>query len=141
MRVVVLLAICCLTVSKTWSASSFDELAAQAKTAREANQLPQAIELYKQALQLNSKWEEGWWFLGTLLYDTGQFAGGRDALHQVVDLDPKFIPAWGFLGLCEFETREYTQALKDVEHALASNAVADPQVTAVLRYHEALLLT
>ena len=44
--------------------SSFDEIAAEATAARDAEDTPRAIELYTQALQLNPNWEDGWWSLG-----------------------------------------------------------------------------
>jgi hypothetical protein len=49
------------------SAATFEQLAAQANRAREADKIPQAIQLYKEALQLKPAWPDGWWYLGTLL--------------------------------------------------------------------------
>ena len=54
------------------SPATFEELASQATAAREANNIPKAIDLYRQALQLKPAWTEGWWFLGTLSYDADQ---------------------------------------------------------------------
>jgi len=123
------------------AAGNFEELSARATAARQANDVPGAIELYRQALQLNSKWDEGWWFLGSLLYDSDQYPDGRDALNHFVDLQPKAAPAWGLLGLCEFETGEYPQSLSHIQRSLSLSAPSDPQMDVVLRYHEALLLT
>lgn len=122
------------------NASAFDDAAARATTAREANDVPRAIGLYRQALELNAKWEEGWWYLGSMLYDSDQYAGGRDALRHVVELDANAGPAWALLGLCEFETGEYQPALEHVERGVAAGA-ATAQMESVLRYHEAQLLT
>ena len=60
---------------------SFDEMAAEAAAARDAEDNPRAVQLYAQALQLNPKWEEGWWSLGLLQYGSGAFASAIDALH------------------------------------------------------------
>jgi tetratricopeptide (TPR) repeat protein len=134
------LALLCMISLAAQNGSTFEDLSARAKTAREANNVPQAIESYKQAVQLNPKWEEGWWYLGSLLYDSDQYAGGRDALKHVVELDPDAAPARALLGLCEFETGDYAESLEEIERGVAAGSAA-PQMEGVLRYHEAQLLT
>lgn len=134
-----LVAILCIIGVAAQSAGSFEDVSARAKAAREANQIPQAIELYKQAVGLNPKWEEGWWYLGSMLYDSDQYAAGRDALRHVVELDAKATPAWALLGLCEFETGDYKASLEHIQRGLAGGAA--PEMESVLRYHEAQLLT
>jgi tetratricopeptide (TPR) repeat protein len=121
--------------------SSFEDLSARATAAREANDVSRAIDLYKQALNLNSQWQEGWWFLGSLSYDSDQYTSGRDALRHFVELNPNAAPAWGLLGLCEFETGEYGKSLDDIRRSLSLGGSHEPQMDQVLRYHEALLLT
>jgi tetratricopeptide (TPR) repeat protein len=121
-------------------AATFEEVAAQAAAARDANDVPRSIELYRQAVGLNPKWQEGWWFLGTFLYGSGQYAPARDAYLHVVELNPKMTPGWGLLGLCEFQTAEYGRSLEHVQKSLTSGAGKEPQIGEVLRYHEALLL-
>jgi tetratricopeptide (TPR) repeat protein len=118
---------------------TFDDYAARAASARDANDLPRAIDMYQQALRLNAQWSEGWWFLGTLLYDADRYAPARDALARCVDLQPKMAPAWGLLGLSEFQTREYDHALQHIQRSLADTRM-EPQMVRVLRYHEAVLL-
>lgn len=120
--------------------ATFDEIAARASAARLANDIPQSIELYRQALQLNSAWKEGWWFLGTLLYDADEYAPAGDALKRFVDLEPKGSPGWGLLGLCEFETGDYPPALIHIQRSLTAGPGDQPQMHQVLLYHEALLL-
>lgn len=119
--------------------AGFADLAARAAAAREANDIARAVQLYRQTVNLNPSWEEGWWFLGSMLYDSDHYAEGRDALAHVVALDPKAVPAWALLGLCEFETGDYAQSLEHIERGLASGSPS--QMEEVLRYHEALLLT
>jgi tetratricopeptide (TPR) repeat protein len=121
--------------------ASFAELASAASAAREANDIPRAIGLYGQALQLDSKWQDGWWFLGVLEYGADQYAAGRDALTHYLDLAPKAAPAFALRGLCEFETGEYAQSLADIQRALSLGAANAPRNEQILRYHEALLLT
>src|ERR1700730_12772874 len=82
------------------SAATFEELAAQATAARESNNLPQAIALYREARTLTPAWTEGWWFLGTLCYDGDQYECGRQAFAEFVKLQDNAAPGYSFLGLC-----------------------------------------
>lgn len=121
--------------------ANFSEVVAKATAARDANDLRSAIELYQQALKLNSQWPDGWWFLGSLQYGTGDYAAARDALAHYLELTPNAAPALAMRGLCEFETGDYSPSLKDIERALAQGAANQPRNEKILRYHEALLLT
>jgi tetratricopeptide (TPR) repeat protein len=121
-------------------AATFDELAAQAAQARRGNQIPEAIELYRQAVQLRATWIEGWWFLGTLSYATYKYGDCESAFDQFVKLDGKRALAWSLLGLCEFETGKYDPALDHLRTGLAGKDLA-PEVEAGVRFHYGLLLT
>jgi tetratricopeptide (TPR) repeat protein len=123
------------------NAATFDELAAQAAVARRGNNIPEAIELYRQAVQLRASWEEGWWFLGTLSYATYRYAEGQAAFGEFVKLDDKRALAWSLLGLCEFETGRYDQALDHLRQGLAVGKDLAPEVEAGVRFHYGLLLT
>jgi predicted Zn-dependent protease len=123
------------------AAASFDELSARAEAAKSANRVSEAIELYKEALQINSGWREGWWSLGTLEYEADQYAAGRDAFEHLLKLDANAAPAWTLLGLCEFETGEYAKSLADLDRGVALGGIKDAQTGAVVMYHEALALT
>jgi tetratricopeptide (TPR) repeat protein len=123
------------------SATTFEELSAQATAAREANQTSKAIALYQQALKMKPAWKEGWWFLGTLSYDSDQYKTGAQAFAEFVKLEDKAAPGWAFLGLCEFETGAYEQALEHTRRGLEIGTGLEPPVEQVLRFHEALLLT
>jgi tetratricopeptide (TPR) repeat protein len=122
--------------------SSFDDVVSAATAARERDDAPEAIQLYRQALELKPEWSDGWWFLGSLEYEVEQYAASRDALTRHLALVPGAGPAWALRGLCEFETGEYAQSLSDIQRALSLGAAADrPGDEMMLRYHEALLLT
>src|SRR5215831_14336432 len=120
--------------------SDFETLARQATSAREQGNAEQAIHYYQQALQIHPEWEEGWWYVGTLLYDRNQFADALPAFTKVTELDPKLGPAWSFLGLCAFETKDYSAALTALDrgHELGTEQV--PSIGKVADYHLALLL-
>ncbi len=123
------------------SPGGFADLSSQAAKAREANNIPSAIKLYKQALQLNPNWQEGWWMAGSLQYDSGQYADGVDSLRRLVNLRPRTGAAWALLGLCEYETGSYTAAFEDIERSLTIGVGNQPQMIAVLKFHQALLFT
>jgi predicted Zn-dependent protease len=123
------------------NSASFSDLASKAIAAQDANDQPGAIDLYQQALKLNAKWPDGWWFLGSLQYATGAYAPARDALSHYLDLTPNAAPALAMRGLCEFEIGDYEPSLKDIQGALALGAANQPRNEKILRYHEALLLT
>lgn len=129
-----------ISVVFSLKAATFDELAAQATAAREANNVVKAMELYRQALQLRPAWTEGWWFLGTLSYDSDHYESGVRAFAEFVKLDEKTAMGWGFLGLCEFETGKREQALEHIRRALGLGTPIDPAIEQVLRFHEVLLL-
>lgn len=144
MRCVLLLSLVALVPTCFWAQEhphGFDEIVAQAGSARDVNDIPRAIELYTQAVQLDPKWTDGWWFLGTLQYGTGAFAPAADAFSHFLALKPDAAPATAMRGLCEFETGDYLQSLNDIEHALSLGAANDPRNEQILRYHEALLQT
>jgi tetratricopeptide (TPR) repeat protein len=122
------------------SSANFETLAANAGSAREAGRTDEAIRNYRDAVEIRPAWEEGWWYLGTLLYDTDHFEEAIPALRRVVELDPKIGPAWAFLGLCEFETGDYPEAFTHLQSAKELGFSESPDVEKVALYHLGLLL-
>jgi len=122
------------------TSQDFETLAANALSAREAGKPDEAIRNYQAAVELRPSWDEGWWYLGTLLYDTDHFAEAIPALHHVVELDPKVGAAWAFLGLCEFETGDYPDAFIHLQSAKELGFADSPDVEKVALYHLGLLL-
>jgi predicted Zn-dependent protease len=118
----------------------FDDLAKRASAAREADRLEQAITLYLQALKLKPKWNEGWWYVGSLFYERDQYAEARDAFQNLAVVDPQFSPAWSMLGLCEFRLKEYEAALKHLRHGNSAGLGGNDELRRVARFHEAILL-
>ncbi|MEJ7711828.1 MAG: tetratricopeptide repeat protein [Pyrinomonadaceae bacterium] len=123
------------------SPAAFDELKRRATAARESNQIKEAIALYLQAVEARPRWDEGWWYFATLLYELDQYAEAREALQKFVALQPKGGAAWALMGLCEFRLREYERALEHIQRARSLGLGDNEQLTFVTRYHAALLLT
>ncbi len=122
------------------SPADFDSLAHAAASARDAGHPADAISLYRSALGLRPDWAEGWWYLGTLLYDGDHFGDAIPAFQKVLALAPDAPGTLNFLGLCEFETGDYDSALQHLERGYASDSQDDRQLARVAAYHLAILL-
>jgi tetratricopeptide (TPR) repeat protein len=119
---------------------TFRDLSSQANAARDADQLDKAVLLYKKALALRPAWTEGWWSLGTILYDQNAYAVAAKSFRKVVVLDPNAGTAWVMLGLCEFELGREDSALAHLEKGQSVGIANDPQLWRVVFYHEGELL-
>jgi len=118
----------------------FAPLEARAAAARDSGQLDQAAALYRQALALRPAWAEGWWYLGTLLYDQNSYGEASKALRKAVALNPKAGTALVMLGLCEFELGDDESALRHIQDGNRIGIAADALLRDVILYHEAALL-
>src|SRR5580700_431104 len=125
---------------ETSATAGFQAVENSATAAREAGHVDEAIRDYRRALEIDSRWEEGWWYLGTLLYDADRYSEAIPAFQKLVELMPNAAPAWNFLGLCEFETRDYGSSRAHLEKGLALGDADDPETARVAKYHLALLL-
>jgi tetratricopeptide (TPR) repeat protein len=118
---------------------AFDEMVKKADQAREAGHLDEALDLYGKALHMRPNWADGWWYAGTILYDSDRYEDARDAFRNLVALEPKRAPAWGMLGLCEYQTREYDRAVNSLQRGRSLGLADNPEIASVVRYHAALL--
>ncbi len=122
--------------------TAFNKLVQQARAAREGGRLDEAIRSYAQALQLNPQWKEGWWYVGSILYDRDRYGEAREALRNLLGLDDKNGSAWALMGLCEFQLRNYDQALADIQNArMLGNMLPNKEFVNVARYHAGILMT
>lgn len=126
--------------TRSTSQQDFNKLATQAALARDANRSDEAIALYRQTLRLRPLWDEGWFYLGTLLYERDSWAEAAQAFREATNLNPKVGTAWVMLGLCEFKLDRHTDALKHIQQGHRLGTSADPQFNYVMLYHEGLLL-
>jgi tetratricopeptide (TPR) repeat protein len=123
------------------SPTEFNRLTKQADAAREAGRLEEAVKLYNQALQLNPKWAEGWWYLGSIFYDRDRYAEAGEALKILLSQQRENGPAWTLLGLCEFQLRNYKEALADILNGKQLGLGGNKAFINVARYHGSILLT
>jgi tetratricopeptide (TPR) repeat protein len=127
--------------SDTAPAPAFAALVAQAADARNQGNLPQAVQLYSQALQLNPGWAPGWWYIGLLSYSANQYSQAIDAFSHYIQFMPKAAPAYALRGLCEYGTADYDSALNDIQQAVSLGAANNSRNGEILLFHEAILLT
>lgn len=142
-RCVILFALlaACVLPAVSQQGPSFEELAAQAAAARDQQNLPLAIDLYRRAEDVKPDWTEGWWYLTLLQYSTNRYSGAVDSANHLLQIVPTAVPAMVLRGLSEFELADYTASLSDLETAIAHGAANDPHNEQIVRYHLALLLT
>jgi tetratricopeptide (TPR) repeat protein len=121
--------------------AGFAAIVKQAAAAREANDLDNAVALYKRALAMKPDWTEGWWNLGTTCYDLDRFADANDAFRRVLAKDDSDGVTWVFKGLTSFKLKRYDEALSELTQARRRGVTASREISETARYHTALLLT
>jgi len=120
--------------------SNFSNLAAAANEAREADRLDEAVALYRKALALRPAWAEGWWYMGTLLYDGDDYEGAAGALGKAAALDPQSGKAVAMLGLCEAKLGRDREALQHLEKGRTLGVGGDDSLRRVMLFTEGTLL-
>ncbi len=116
----------------------FESLVKAADSARDAGKADQAVGLYEQALHLKPDWKQGWWALGSLLYDANRYAEAREAFLPLTVLDPDKSAGWAMAGLCEFEVGNYKDALPHLQKGI--KLALPPGLYDVAQYHIELIL-
>jgi len=134
------LVLCAMLGAPLLSLAQEPDLEARAAAARDAGDVPAALQLYRQAVERKPGWLEGWWFLGLLNYQSGRFVDARQAFAEFTRLDERPPAGWAFLGLCEYEGGDYHDALQHLERGIAGGKL-DPEIEQVARFHRALLFT
>ena len=124
------------------NAESFEKLAERARAAMDAERIPEAIRLYTRATVLEPAWPEGWWHLGTLLFDARRFMEARDAFAHFVSVERKQPgPGFGMLGLSEFQLQHYPKALAALERGRTLGLGTDQAFIGTVLFHDGLLNT
>lgn len=118
----------------------FDQTVTQANQAREAGNFDEAIELYKKGISLKPKWNEGWWYLATLLYEKDQYADAAKAFRNSAALNPQVGAPVAMMGLCEFRTGDYDNALAHIVQGRKLGIGENIELAKVMFFHEAMLL-
>lgn len=128
-----------LVQTRAQKPADFSTLSAAADAARAANRLDEAAPLYRKALALRPGWKEGWWALGTILYEQESHADAAGAFRRLVTLDAKNGTAHLMLALCEYQLDRDAAAMEHVQAAKTLGVQKDGDLPHVLSYHEAML--
>ena len=121
------------------SQEDFDKLEAEAAAAREADKVDEALALYRKALGLKPQWAEGWWYLGTLLYDRDNYGEAAEAFKQAAQIQQKAGAPWAMLGLCEFQLARYDDALAHLAQGRQLGLGDNTELIRVMRFHEGVI--
>ena len=114
--------------------SNFATLSAKADAARDAGRLDDAASLYRQALAVDPTWQDGWWSLGTILYDQDSYPPAARAFRRLLAYDPKNGTAHLMLALCDYQLDRNDSALQHLATAKRLGVKSDQQLVRVLHY-------
>ncbi len=117
----------------------FEEVARAAADAREKGQAAEAVRLYREAVALRPRWDEGWWYMGATLHERGRHGECRDALRRFVALKPDSGPGWALLGLCEEGAGGRDAAVENLARALFEVKMPGGELKEVALWHLAAL--
>jgi len=120
---------------------SFAQVSADAARARTAGNVDDAIALYRRAVGMRPGWDEGQWYLGSLLYEKGKVAEAKAAFAQVLRVHADHAAALAMSGLCEFQLGNHDTALRLLLRSRQLNIQRSPEIATVVRYHAGILLT
>jgi tetratricopeptide (TPR) repeat protein len=123
------------------TSGNFETIAKKADQARETDHLNDALTLYQEGVRLRPSWANGWWWLGSILYEQDRFTEAQIPLKHFISVTPKPAPAYAFLGLCEYETGDHQHSLQHFEMWAKAGSPGTDALLDVAGYHWALLLT
>jgi tetratricopeptide (TPR) repeat protein len=124
-------------------AETFESASRRAQAAREALRDPEAIAAYQAALALRPDWDEGLWYLGTLLYQNGRRDEADAVFARFLQVKPQAGSGWVLRGLCAFEGGDYKAASERLHRGLGFGLGGNAELERVarLRLAQALVKT
>ena len=90
-------------------------------TLYEANRIPEAMKLFKQALRINPDNAEAYNNLGNTLFQTGRTSEAIDQYKQALRIIPNYADARNNLGTALFQTGRTSEAIDQYKQALRIN--------------------
>jgi tetratricopeptide (TPR) repeat protein len=122
------------------AAADFGALSRQAAAARDAGKLDEAASLYRRALALRPAWDEGQWYLGTVLYEGKKAVDCEQAFARFVELLPQAGPGWALRGMCAFDAGQHAAAATHLEKSLQLGLGGNEELLRATRRRLALAL-
>ena len=93
-------------------------------------------------MKLKPEWDEGLWYLGTLLYERRElFRGMSQLCGNFLSRNSEDGYGWALLGMSEFQTREYKRALDHLQQGMVLGLGDNRKMTSTVSYVIAVLLT
>jgi tetratricopeptide (TPR) repeat protein len=126
-------------VARAGAPASFAEVARRAAESRDAGRTAEAVRLYREAVALRPRWDEGWWHLGALLHQSEEYLEGREAMRRFVGLKPESGPGRALLGLCEEGAGDRDAATKSLAKGLFELGMPAGELKEVALWHLAAL--
>jgi tetratricopeptide (TPR) repeat protein len=105
--------------SPSTPAEGFEVLARRAGEARDAGRTSEAVALYRKAVEARADWDEGWWYLGVLLYEANKCGEAEPAFARFLELKPQTGAGWAIRGVCAYDQGHYPQATEWIQKGLS----------------------
>jgi len=131
---------CTAQANSASPSESFSDLKQRAEQARQSGQTEEQVTLYRKAVTLRPSWGEGWWYLGTGLYDLHRYTQALDAFQHLSRIDVKDGSSRALMGLCEFQLHHYPESLKQLLRAEELGMGANTEMMMTVNYHVVILL-
>lgn len=112
----------------------------RAEQARQSNNTQEQVALYRKMVTLRPSWGEGWWYLGTGLYELHRYGEALDAFQHLSRIDLKDGSSHALMGLCEFQLQHYPEALKQLFRAEQLGMGPNQEMVMTVNYHIVILL-
>jgi tetratricopeptide (TPR) repeat protein len=119
---------------------TFESAARRAQVARDASRDGEAIAAYQAALALRPDWDEGLWYLGTLLYQSSRREEADAAFDRFLRLKPQTGAGWVLRGFCSFETGDFKAAAERLRRGLGLGLRGNAELEELGRLRLALAL-
>ena len=119
---------------------SFSDLQQRADQARSANDTEEQVRLYRKMVTLRPAWGEGWWYLGTGLYELRRYDQALDAFQHLSRIDVKDGSSHALMGLCKFQLKQYEDSLKELFTAEQLGMGPNREMVMTVNYHIVILL-
>lgn len=134
------LAVSLTTSLPAQTSPSFPDLQQRAEQARSSNNTEQQVALYRELVTMRPTFGEGWWYLGTGLYELHRYEQALDAFQHLSKIDVKDGSSRALIGLCEFQLRRYEESLEHLFKAEQLGMGPNREMVMTVNYHIVILL-